>query len=277
MDYRRNFLYGKKSGVEAVKIVDQLKKTPNEDQNYSATEKFLIAISTAAMMAKEKIVPKEYYQITREFLQQTKNSDGTSLPNISGLVEKINEFEIEHNIADEFLNSKIELPLHERIEIPLDKSANAHDHLAGSTSAQHFSPTLNSTSTKDRKIVVQQPVRFDLDNAKEKTINDQSIHEEVINEDHIATESNVEDSENEEIASSTPRQSLSTSSILNETPQSPDNANKSKKTKGKSSNNPDDEVQNLMELNTTDSSSKSKKSAKKKGQKSVEKINETSS
>jgi hypothetical protein len=77
----------------------------------------LTTLSTVVMMACDKPLSKEYYQHTRAYLETIKNDDGTSLPNISGFLKYIDQFEVKYNIEDEMQVTRIGIPSEEMIEV----------------------------------------------------------------------------------------------------------------------------------------------------------------
>lgn len=106
-----------------LEILDELNKNSSNAQGISKKKMFLISLSTTVMLAKKKTLPKEYYQWTRAYLETIRNHDGTSLPNITGLLKHIDWFENHHQIADELQNSRVEIPSNEKIEIKITEPA----------------------------------------------------------------------------------------------------------------------------------------------------------
>lgn len=101
----------------------------------------LVTLTTTIMMACDKPLSKEYYQYTRAYLETIKKDDGTSLPNISGLLKFIEKFEKKHNIDDTMQTTKIEMPAEENIEVD---TLQLNEDLNKSQDEHPFSSTKNN-------------------------------------------------------------------------------------------------------------------------------------
>lgn len=70
-------------------ITNQVEKVGEGETPLAKTQLFLMALATTALLAKQKEIPDEFYQSTQAFLQNTKNEDGSYLPNLSGVIKMI--------------------------------------------------------------------------------------------------------------------------------------------------------------------------------------------
>lgn len=87
--------------------IDELNKNASISPGIPRSQLLLTTLTTTFMMATENVLPAEYYQLTRAYLETIKNEDGTSLPNISSLLKFIDIFEERHNIKDEMQKTVI--------------------------------------------------------------------------------------------------------------------------------------------------------------------------
>lgn len=107
---------------EQMRKLDEVNVMSSENEKPNANQALLMVLSTTVMMAKKKPLPKEYYQWTRSFLQNIRDDAGRPLPNISQFLKAMNSFEKENNIADEFLEEQVDIPL-----IIIDEDSDGND------------------------------------------------------------------------------------------------------------------------------------------------------
>jgi hypothetical protein len=86
---------------KAMEKLDEVNKSAVEAGKVDVNQLLLLTLSTTIMLAKKKPVAKEYYQWTRVYLQNIRDDEGKKLPNMTGLLNEVNEFEKANNIADE--------------------------------------------------------------------------------------------------------------------------------------------------------------------------------
>lgn len=121
---KSKFLFSSNPNANLLEAIDLANAASDKSQSISKSQLLLITLSTTVMTALKKPLSKEYYQYTRAFLDTIKNEDGTSLPNISKLVEHINWFEESNNISDELVKIKDPLLPEEVIEIRVEEVLN---------------------------------------------------------------------------------------------------------------------------------------------------------
>lgn len=92
---------------KAMEKLDEVNKSAMEAGKVDVNQLLLLTLSTTIMLAKKKPVAKEYYQWTRVYLQNIRDDEGKKLPNITGLLNEVNEFEKANNIVDELQNEMI--------------------------------------------------------------------------------------------------------------------------------------------------------------------------
>lgn len=95
------FNYGSQKMLNMLEKLDEMNKSGTLQQKFDENSMLLVALSTTVMVAKKKVLPKEYYQWTKSYLQQVRDISGRQLPNMKGFMEKLDSFEKEHNIEDE--------------------------------------------------------------------------------------------------------------------------------------------------------------------------------
>ena len=65
---------------------------PATDTGIPRSQLLITTLSTVAMMARGKELPKECYQWSRAYLETIKNDDGTTPPNVSAFLKYIDDF-----------------------------------------------------------------------------------------------------------------------------------------------------------------------------------------
>lgn len=112
------------STIKSVDLESIVEK--NQDGSMSSgiprSQLLVATFTTVAMIACDVPLPKEYYQLTRAYLDTIRNVDGTSLPNITPFVNYIDVYEEKNNIEDELQNTRLELPSAEMIEVPIEEA-----------------------------------------------------------------------------------------------------------------------------------------------------------
>lgn len=107
-----------KNALEIIADINQNATTSST--SIPRSKLLLVTLTTTVMLALDIPLGKEYYQWTRAYLKTIKNDDGTSLPNISGLLKYINDYEAKHKIEDDMQITQIDISSDEKIEVQVD-------------------------------------------------------------------------------------------------------------------------------------------------------------
>ena len=83
---------------------------PKKQEAIDPNHMLLVALSTTVMLAKNKPLPKEYYQWSRIYLNGVRDENGKRPKNVIGLLDKIETFENENNIEDEMRDFRVNEP-----------------------------------------------------------------------------------------------------------------------------------------------------------------------
>jgi hypothetical protein len=82
--------------------LDEVNKASNpEESKVNLNHALLVALSTTVMLAKREKIDKEYYEWTRMYLENVRDEEGRKLPNIVGLLAKMDDFEAKNNIIED--------------------------------------------------------------------------------------------------------------------------------------------------------------------------------